>query len=457
MEIKPFCAYRFDGSVTGNAGQCIAPPYDVIDAKLQQALYDANPYNIVRAILGKTAPSDTQTDNQYTRAREYLDKAIADGALKQDPQKAVYAYVQDFAIGTRTYRRSGIIALGKIEPFGKGVQPHEKTLDGPKADRLRLTRATASQFGQIFMLYDDPQKTAEAIIKKASASHPVLDHTDNENVRHRVYMIAQQDMIKTFADMIQTRKTIIADGHHRYETALNYWKQTGHPDAQYLMMTFVNMHNEGLVIQPTHRLINDVKNFSIDKLISELKSEFDPIAKFDFTDEKSKAKARQAMFSRMNQAGSEGKNIFGIYAANNAFYTVTLKDTAAMKKIAPTMSDAARGLDVNVLHLLILEKHLGIGDKQLAEESNIEYIKDIGDAIDQSIHKVDSGHCQAVFFVNPTRIDQVQAVAAAGEKMPQKSTFFYPKVFSGVTINRLPIAPMEPYDNRPLTQCIGKE
>jgi len=159
----------------------------------------------------------------------------------------------------------------------------------------------------------------------------------------------------------------------------------------------------------------------------------------------------------MNQAGSEGKNIFGIYAANNAFYTVTLKDTAAMKKIAPTMSDAARGLDVNVLHLLILEKHLGIGDKQLAEESNIEYIKDIGDAIDQSIHKVDSGHCQAVFFVNPTRIDQVQAVAAAGEKMPQKSTFFYPKVFSGVTINRLPIAPMEPYDNRPLTQCIGKE
>jgi len=223
------------------------------------------------------------------------------------------------------------------------------------------------------------------------------------------------------------------------------------------MMTFVNMHNEGLVIQPTHRLINEVKNFSIDKLMSELKSEFDPIAKFDFTDEKSKTKARQAMFSQMNQAGSEGKNIFGIYAANNAFYTATLKDTAAMKKIAPTMSDAARGLDVNVLHLLILEKHLGIGDKQLAEESNIEYIKDIGDAIDQSIHKVDSGHCQAVFFVNPTRIDQVQAVAAAGEKMPQKSTFFYPKVFSGVTINRLPIAPMEPYDNRPLTQCIGKE
>ncbi|MEN6307282.1 MAG: DUF1015 domain-containing protein [Anaerohalosphaeraceae bacterium] len=457
MEIKPFCAYRFDGSVTGNAGQCIAPPYDVIDPKLQQALYDANPYNIVRAILGKTAPSDTQTDNQYTRAREYLDKATADGALKQDPQKAVYAYVQDFAIGTKSYRRSGIIALGKIEPFGKGVQPHEKTLDGPKADRLRLTRATASQFGQIFMLYDDPQKTAEAIIKKASTSHPVLDHTDNENVRHRVYMIVQQDMIKAFADMIQTRKTIIADGHHRYETALNYWKQTGHSDAQYLMMTFVNMHNEGLVIQPTHRLINDVKNFSIDKLMSELTSEFDPIVKFDFTDEKSKTKARQAMFDLMNQAVKNGKNAFGIYAANGAFYTVTLNDMAAMKKVAPAMSDAARGLDVNVLHLLILEKHLGIGDKQLAEESNIEYIKDIGDAIDQSIHKVDSGHCQAVFFVNPTRIDQVQAVAAAGEKMPQKSTFFYPKVFSGVTINKLPIAPMEPYNNRPLTQCIGKE
>lgn len=446
MEIKPFRAFRFDGSVTGDAGKCIAPPYDVIDAKLQQELYDVNPYNVVRAILGKTQSADTESENQYTRARTYLDKTVADGALKQDPKEAIYAYVQDFAIGEKTYRRSGIIALGKIEPFGKGVQPHEKTLDGPKADRLRLSRATAAQFGQIFMLYDDPQKTAEAVIAQAVSKPAAMDTMDSENVRHRIYLIDHPQQIRIFAQMIQTQKTVIADGHHRYETALNYWKQTGRPEAQYLMMTFVNMRNEGLVIQPTHRLIADVKGFSLSKLVASL-SEFE-VQKYTFSDAASKNKAKTEMFAAMKQLDQKGKNVFGIYAADSAFYTATLKDAKAMKAVAPSMGDAARGLDVNVLHLLILEKHLGIGDKQLAAESNIEYIKDIGDAIDKSISKVDSGTCQAVFFVNPTRIDQVQAVAAAGEKMPQKSTFFYPKVFSGVTINKLPIEPMAPYNNK---------
>jgi uncharacterized protein (DUF1015 family) len=457
MEIKAFKAWRFNGTVTGDAGQCISPPYDVIDENLQQKLYEQNPYNVVRAILGQTFKTDNEQENQYTRARTYLDKAIADKALKQDSNETLYAYVQDFSIGQIHYCRSGIIGLGKIEPFGKGGQPHEKTLDGPKADRLRLSRATASQFGLIFMLYDDPRKTAEAVIAKAAANPAVMDYTDLEQVRHRIYAIDAPGQIETLKTMMSSQKTIIADGHHRYETALNYWKQTGRPEAQYLMMTFVNMRNEGLVIQPTHRLINGVKDFSIQKLLGNMAEDFNPITKFDFTDEKSKNKAKEAMFGLMKQAGNGSRNVFGIYAASKAFYAVTLKDIASMKKIAPAMSDAARGLDVNVLHLLILEKHLGIGDKQLAAESNIEYIKDIGDAIDRSIAKVDSGACQAVFFVNPTRIDQVQDVAAAGEKMPQKSTFFYPKVFSGVTINILPIDPMDPYEKRPQTLCIGKE
>jgi uncharacterized protein (DUF1015 family) len=444
MEIKPFRAWRFDGSVTGDAGKCIAPPYDVIDETLQQELHQQNPYNVVRAIRGKTITSDTEQENQYTRARAYLEKAVADGALKQDSKEAVYAYVQDFSIGKANYRRSGIIALGKIEPFGKGVQPHEKTLEGPKADRLRLTRATAAQFGQIFMLYDDSQKTAEAIIDKAAAGTAVLDYTDVENVRHRLYAIDSVEQIETFGRMMKTQKTVIADGHHRYETALNYWKQTGRPEAQYLMMTFVNMRNEGLVIQPTHRLIVGVPGFAIQKLLDAMK-EFD-IQKFSFADAAAKNKARTDMFGSLKRLGDQDKNVFGVYAADGAFYVAVLRDTAAMKQVAPAFSDAARGLDVNVLHLLILEKHLGIGDKQLAAESNIEYIKDIGDAIDKSIGKVDTGACQAVFFVNSTRIEQVQAVAAANEKMPQKSTFFYPKIFSGVTINRLPIDPMAPYE-----------
>jgi len=449
MDIKAFKAYRFDSAVTGNSGACIAPPYDVIDAHQQKQLYQQNPYNIVRAILGKTCAGDTDTENQYTRAREYLDKAIADGALKQDANEAIYAYVQDFALGQTSYRRSGMIALGKIEPFGKGVQPHEKTLDGPKADRLRLTRATATQMELIFMLYDDPQKTAEAVIEQALAKPAVLDTVDSENVRHRIYAIDDPKQVQAFAAMMRTQNTVIADGHHRYETALNYWAETGRDEAQYLMITFVNMRNEGLVIQPTHRLIADVEGFSISKLLASL-TEF-KIQKFPFA-ATSKDKAKSQMFAAMKQLGDKGKNVFGIYAADGVFYTAALKDSKAMKAVAPSMSQAARGLDVNVLHLLILEKHLGIGEKQLAAESNIEYIKDIGDAIDKSIAKVDSSKCQAVFFVNPTRIDQVQDVAAAGEKMPQKSTFFYPKVFSGVTINKLPIQPINPRLTNPIFQ-----
>jgi len=455
MEIKPFRAWRFDGTVTGDAGQCIAPPYDVIDETLQQELYRLNPYNIVRAIRGQTFASDTEQQNQYTRARQYLEKAVADGAIKQDPKEAIYAYIQDFSISGIAYRRSGIIALGKIEPFGKGVQPHEKTLEGPKADRLRLSRATAAQFGQIFMLCDDPKKTAETIISKAASNPAALDYTDHENVRHRLYVIDGIEQIEMFRRMIETKKTVIADGHHRYETALNYWKQTGRPEAQYLMMTFVNMRNEGLVIQPTHRLIVGLADFSIQKLLNAM-TEFD-IQKFRFADTASKNKAKTKMFETLKQLGRQGKNVFGIYAADDAFYTATLRDGETMKKAGPALSDATRGLDVNVLHLLILEKHLGIGEKQLADQSHIEYVKDLGDAIDKSIKKVDSGSCQAVFFVNPTRMEQVQAVAATGEKMPQKSTFFYPKLFSGVTINLLPIDPMTPYEKCPQTLCIGKE
>ncbi len=445
MDVIPFKAYRFNAAVVGDAAACIAPPYDVIDPAQQDELYRQNPYNIIRAILGKTCPGDSEAENQYTRARAFLDKAMAEGALKQDGKEAIYAYVQDFAISDKTYRRSGIIALGKIEPFGKGVQPHEKTLDGPKADRLRLTRATAAQMELIFMLYDDPQKTAEGMIAQSVSKKPVLDAVDDENVRHRIYVIDDAAQVRAFAAMMQTQNTVIADGHHRYETALNYYKQTGRPEAQYLMITFVNMRNEGLVIQPTHRLIADVKDFSMAKLLASL-SEF-TVLKFAFT-AAAKNASRNAMFAAMQTHGGAGKNIFGLYAADGAFYTAALKDDKAMKAVAPTMSDAARGLDVNVLHLLILEKHLGIGEAQLAAESHIEYIKDIGDAIDKSIAKVDSGQCQAVFFVNPTRIGQVQDVAAAGEKMPQKSTFFYPKVFSGVTINQLPITPMAPYNTK---------
>ncbi len=436
MEIRPFKAWRFDGSVVSNVGDCLAPPYDVIDPPAQQQLYDKNPCNVVRAIKGKTGPNDSDGDNQYTRAADFLGSMIESGALKQDAKETIYGYVQDFEIAGRQFRRTGWVALAKLTAFGEDVCPHERTLDGPKADRLNLMRQTATQFGQIFMLYDDPENTAETVVNTAAARAALLDFTDNDNVRHRIYAIEEGQGINTIATMMMNKLSVIADGHHRYETALNYYAETKNPAAAYRMMTFVNMRNEGLIILPTHRLVANVADLDIDKLIATIQDDFE-ITKYDFGGEADKSTARDAMFGKMNDCFAKTKNAFGIYAGQNAFYVAVLKNTAAMDKDETQMSQAAKALDVNVLHKLILDGALGIGDKQLKSQSNVEYVKDIGGAIETSIARVDSGEKQAIFFMNATRIEQVKALAAAGEKMPQKSTFFYPKIYTGLLINRL--------------------
>jgi len=432
MEIKPFKALRFDSSVVGDVGSCIAPPYDVIDAEMQTKLYDQNKYNVVRIIKGKTFAEDTKENNQYTRATEFLDSLIKSGALKPDTTEAIYAYIQDFVIGSQNFQRSGIIALGRLEEFGRGVRPHEETLDAPKADRLKLMRAKAAQLGQIFMLYNDPERIACTIMEKVTDKPALLDFSDDDGVRHRLFAIDGAGDIRAIVKMMADKMMIIADGHHRYETALNYYRETQNPAAAYRMMTFVNMRNRGLVILPTHRLVANVPGFDIDKLIAEIEDDFESI-RYPFAGSDDKEPARQKMFEYMKSEFEKGNNAFGIYAANKAFYIVTLKNTAAMDSIEPQMSIPSRGLDVNVLHKLIIEKVLGIGARRLAGQSNIEYIKDIGNAID----KVDAGTSQAVFCMNATRIEQVKAVAAAGEKMPQKATFFYPKIYTGLVINKL--------------------
>ena len=424
MEIKAFRGLRFDSSVVGDAGCCVCPPYDVIDAELQGELYERSAYNIVRIIKGKSFPADTAEDNQYTRGAGLLEAWIGEGALKADAVCAIYGYVQDFSIGSNRFQRSGFVSLVRLEEFGGGVRPHEKTLDGPKADRLNLMRATGAQFGQIFMLYDDPEKIADGVIAKAAEGGALIDFTDDNDVRHRLFGIDGADDIEAIVKMMAVRQAVIADGHHRYETALNYYNETKNPAAQYRMMTFVNMQNEGLVILPTHRLVGNLGDFDFDKLLAGLYDDFDIVA-HAFEGEDDKAMAMQRMFEQMKGGFEDDRIAFGLYASKKAFYVVTLKDVAAKE------------LDVNVLHKLILEKRLGISEKQLAGEANVEYIKDIDGAVDESVARVDSKESQVVFFMNATRIEQVKTVAGGGEKMPQKSTFFYPKIHTGLVINKL--------------------
>ncbi len=436
MEVKPFTAFRFDAGIVSDVGSCISPPYDVISPAQQEQLYDKNKYNIVRIIKGKTTSFDNEDNNQYTRAADYLKTWIEKGVLRQDSAEAIYAYVQDFEVAGNHFQRSSFIALARLEEFGKTVRPHEKTLDEPKIDRLNLKRATITEFGLVFMLYEDQKKIADEIVENAAREQPLLDYTDEQNVRHRLFAVTARDNIKAIVEMMVDKGCIIADGHHRYETALNYYRETNNHSDMYLMTAFVNILSEGLTILATHRLVDNLENLQFGKLIENLKENFD-ITEFHFDSPEAKMEARQEMSAMMERVHDENRNAFGIYGGNEAFYVAVLKDKKAMDSVASGMSSAWKSLDVSVLHKLVLEGLLGIGEEELARGSYIQYVKDTGNVIDELIAKVDTGGKQIAFFVNPPKMQQLVMVTDAGEKMPQKSTYFYPKMNTGLTISKL--------------------
>ena len=436
MKIKPFNGYRFDKAVTGDAGACIAPPYDVIDPDQQEKLYAQNEFNIARVIKGKKFDSDTETENVYTRAAAYINDFIEKGALKQDDSPAIYVYSQQFTINDETYRRNGFIALGELEEYGGAIKPHEKTLAGPKADRLNLMRATGCQIGQIFMMYSDEEKTIDALLDEACEGTALLSTKDEDGVLHELYAITDAAKIEVAQKTMADKNVFIADGHHRYETSVNFMNESGLETAKYRMMTFINAHNEGLVVLPTHRLVRDLASFDISKLLTDMSEDFD-VARMEFTDVVDKKNKLNDVIDGLKIELETGNHAFGMYFNDGAFYVATLKDPAVMEQIAPENSPAWRKLDVAVLHKAILEKHLGIDQAALEAQTNVDYIKDLGDAVMRAIDKVDSGSSQALFLMNTVPPSSVEDVAATGEKMPQKSTFFYPKIFSGLTINKV--------------------
>ncbi|MFA5423270.1 MAG: DUF1015 domain-containing protein [Phycisphaerae bacterium] len=437
MEIKPFRAFRFSKVVVGDVGSCISPPYDVINEIQQQQLYNSNDYNVVRIIKPQSKPSNGQADNVYTRAAGYFGDWIKQGALKQDSAESVYAYVQDFELAGAWFRRFSFIALGKLEPFGKIVHPHENTMLGPRKDRLELKKATAADFGLVFMLYDDPQRIADDISANKIDDEPLVDFNDDQNVRHRLFAVTDRDEISAIINMFGDKSCIIADGHHRYETGLAYYELTGNPAAQYQMMAFTNTSHEGLIVLATHRLVSGLEKFSFDDLIGRLKKDFEVI-RFGFDSPDSARKARHQMFARMKADYAKDRSCFGIYGGDGAFYVAKLVNKSQMEKAAPRMSEAWRKLDVTVLSKLVLDRILGITDEKLAGGANVSYIKDSGSKSKELVKQIDAGDGQVVFFMNPPKIEHIKAVADAGERMPQKSTYFYPKVFTGLTIYKLP-------------------
>jgi uncharacterized protein (DUF1015 family) len=441
MEVKPFKAFRFNASVVGNVGRCIAPPYDVISDTERDGLCQKSKYNIVHITKGKIASSDDEQHNQYTRAAEYLRNWIAEGALRQDDKETLYGYVQDFELDGTAYQRLSFIALGKLEDFGKVVRPHEQVFEKPMLDRLNLERATAARFGLVFMLYEDPQAIADKIITKAAAEEPLIDFVDDQSVRHRLYAIAAQDEIKAVEAMMRDKSCIIADGHHRYTVGLTYLRESGNPKAKHQMIAFTNTCQKGLVVLATHRLVGGLRDFQPSFLLG-LKGIGFYITRCKFTaDAKTKEQAKQQMLkmlAHMKDLHDRGVTAFGVYYTGaDAFYVAVLEDRSRMATAAPNMSEAWRSLDVSVLQKLVLERLLGLDEEKMGNPEYVEYVKDMPNATNEVIERVDAGHKQIAFFINPVNMQQLAEVTQAGERMPHKSTYFYPKMYTGLTIQKL--------------------
>jgi len=432
MEIRAFRAFRFNSDVVGDVGGCIAPPYDIISPAQQEQLYEKNRYNIVRIIKGKSESGDDEKNNQYTRAADYLSKWIEEGALKQDSAKVIYVYIQDFEQGGRQFQRFSFIALAKLEEFGKVVRPHEKTLEKPIIDRLNLLRATSAGFGLVFMIYRDRRHIADEIMRKTAKGDALVDFIDQQGVRHRLFVIIDRADIEAITKMMSNKSCIIADGHHRYTTGLTYLKEN--PKAKYQMMAFANVSHEGLIVLATHRLISALADFDFEKFLIDLKNHFEIV---EFNGTQGKTESRNKMLAEMKKQMDADKNAFGIYSGDGIFYVAVLKDKTAMDSVAADKSRAWKSLDVSVLHKLILEEFLAIDEDRQAAGGYIEYVKDTADAVDDSIAKVDTGRKQVAFFMNPPKMEQIEQVADEGERMPQKSTYFYPKIYTGLTINKL--------------------
>ncbi|MBP8910797.1 MAG: DUF1015 domain-containing protein [Phycisphaerae bacterium] len=427
MEIRPFKAFRFDPRVVGDVGKCIAPPYDVISDAERDELYRRSEHNIVRITRGKTTPSDNGQHNQYTRAAEFLQQWIAEGALKPDEKDTIYGYVQDFELGGVAYRRLTFIALGKLEEFGKVVRPHEQVFAKPVQDRLNLKKATAARFGLVFMLYDDPQRVADKAIVKAAESKPLVDFVDDHGVRHQLFAITDEGDIQAITEMMADKSVIIADGHHRYTTGLTYMRESGIPAAKYQMLAFTNTAQKGLVVLATHRVVGGLDGFNRQAFVSRLTPGFTVM----------KIGSKPDMLKIMKAVHEKDETPLGIYLGDGRFCVAVLKDKSLMKAAAPDKSEAWQTLDVAVLQKLILEGILGLDEEKMGNSEYVEYVKDMPNAIDEIIRWIDSGRKQVAFFTNPVKMKRLAQITDAGERMPHKSTYFYPKMYTGLTIQKL--------------------
>lgn len=423
-EIKGYKGLRFNCEKAGKIEELVCPPYDIISDQQREEYIKTNPHNIIRLELPKG-------DDKYNKAAEILKDWLEKGILVKEDKPAIYIYEEEFTAYGERKAIKGIICRVKLEEFSKGIiLPHEFTLSKAKEDRLNLMKATNCNFSQIYSLYMDGGKNTLGKIDSLSKSEPDIQLQDNDNVTHRMWIIKDEKAIADICSDFTDRKLYIADGHHRYETALNYrnyLREQGlakEGDAcDYQMMMLVDMEHPGLVVFPTHRLVRNLDSFNAERVIDGCKEYFYVTEHSDIN----------TIESTLMELYNQGKKAYAFYCGGSSYKLLVLKDTNIIKKLLPNASTATQQLDVTILHTLILEKIFGIDAENMAKQINLTYTK----IFDEAISSVQQGNSQCAFILNPTRVSEIREVASNGEKMPQKSTYFYPKMITGLVMNQL--------------------
>lgn len=407
----------------------VTPPYDVIDSSLQDRLYERSPYNFCRIDLTRE-----EGDARYEVAGKVFQKWLDETVLIKDKKPGLYVHHHSFTLpdGKKTVRK-GFFAVRRLEDFSEGgIKPHEKTLDGPKEDRLKLMRATHCQLSPVFSLYQDPGKRIEAKFDKLVQTTPYMDFMTKEGERHQLWQMADPQVADFVNEFLLDSPLFIADGHHRYETALNYRNEVtrtqgdlaDQSSANFILMYFSNMNDDGLVILPIHRAVHSLSNFSVSDFLTNLSSYFDVI-EVDPSD-------TQKNIRDLKLRGQES-HAFWIHTKNSEQSCLAVISHAQWLGTdeAKSLPASLAALDVSVLHQLVFKTILKISEESQAKQENIVYCK----STETALHEAQSGKCDLIFILNPTPIASMEAVAMDGQKMPQKSTFFYPKIVSGLVLH----------------------
>ena len=422
-----------------NINDVIAPPYDVISSKEQGELYNKSPYNIVKLILGKINSDDSESNNRYTRAAEDFREFIEQKALTPSSTPCIYYYVQNYttAKGDKISRK-GFIARNLIEEYEKGnIMPHEFTMGGPKEDRLKLMKTCKANFSQVFFAYSDPEGEIDKAVKLPAK--PIIDVTDDLGIQNILYAIEDEQVLNKITEIMSDKKVLIADGHHRYETSIAYrnFRRAENPDwsendaFNYVMAYYTNLDDKNLKVYPTHRIVK--REINKHQLLEDLKKYFD-ITEYKFF-EVTRENVKEKFVADIEETAKQKIAFGACFKDENKYLLFKLREKEAVDKILSEkdVPDVLKKLDLSILHKIILGDFLCFSEEDQFKQNGVKYLKKEAEAFEA----VENKQAEVVFIMATPSIQLIKEVSSQGYKMPQKSTYFYPKLLSGLVINPL--------------------